>query len=183
MYGLKRAALEHIIRAAADITGEAEFVVIGSAAVLAQFPNAPEIMLRSNEADIYPPNAPEKSWDIEGSLGSGSQFHETFGYFADGVGPETSRLPRGWRERAYVLRTPNTGGAKAICPEIHDLAASKALAGRDKDRDWVVAGVVAKLIDGRILKNRIDQIDVPRSSRQAALRRLQSWVGRSSRRS
>jgi hypothetical protein len=76
---VKRAALEHIIRAAADITGEAEFIVIGSSAVLAQFPNAPDLMLRSNEADIYPPNAPEKSWDIEGSLGSGSQFHETFG--------------------------------------------------------------------------------------------------------
>jgi len=179
---LKRAALEHIIRAAADITGEAEFVVIGSSAVLAQFPNAPEIMLRSNEADIYPPNAPEKSWDIEGSLGSGSQFHETFGYFADGVGPETARLPCGWHERAYILRTPNTRGAKAICPEIHDLAASKTLAGRDKDREWVVAGIVAKLIDVGTLKNRIDEVDAPRSTRQAARRRLHSWVGQSSRR-
>lgn len=178
---MKREALEHIIRAAADITGEDEFVVIGSSAVLAQFPNAPEIMLRSNEADIYPPNAPDKSWDIEGSLGSGSQFHETFGYFADGVGPETSSFPRGWQERAHVLRTPNTGGAKAICPEIHDLAASKTLAGRDKDREWVVAGVAAKLIELRVLKSRIEQIDVSVSSRQAALKRLRSWVGRSSR--
>jgi hypothetical protein len=179
---LKRPALEHIIRAAADITGESEFVVIGSSAVLAQFPNAPEIMLRSNEADIYPPNAPEKSWDIEGSLGSGSQFHATFGYFADGVGPETSRLPHGWQDRAYVLRTPNTGGAKAICPEIHDLAASKTLAGRDKDREWVAAGVVAKLIDVDVLRNRIEEIDVSRSTRETALRRLRSWLGRSSRR-
>jgi hypothetical protein len=175
---LKRPALEHIIRAAADITGESEFVVIGSSAVLAQFPNAPEAMLRSNEADIYPPNAPEKSWDIEGSLGSGSQFHETFGYFADGVGPETSRLPRGWRGRAYVLRTPNTGGAKAICPEVHDLAASKTLAGRDKDREWVVAGIGAKLIDREVLESRIEEVDIPRTTRRAALRRLNAWVGR-----
>jgi hypothetical protein len=112
---VKRPALEHIIRAAADITSETEFVIIGSSAVLAQYPDAPEPMLRSNEADIYPLQAPEKAWDIEGSLGYGSQFHEIFGYFADGVAPETAQLPKGWESRALVLRNANTRGAAGIC--------------------------------------------------------------------
>jgi hypothetical protein len=49
---MQRPQLEHIIRAAAGITGAAEFVIIGSQAVLGQFPNAPAELLvsRSDEA-------------------------------------------------------------------------------------------------------------------------------------
>jgi hypothetical protein len=55
----KRADLEHLIRAAATISDDDELVIVGSQAVLAQFPYAPEEMLRSDEADIYPKNKPE----------------------------------------------------------------------------------------------------------------------------
>jgi hypothetical protein len=37
---LKRSELEHLIRAAATISGDDEIVVIGSQAVLGQLPNA-----------------------------------------------------------------------------------------------------------------------------------------------
>ncbi|MGH9252973.1 MAG: hypothetical protein ACRD3C_00220 [Vicinamibacterales bacterium] len=42
---MDRVALEHILRAAAAIADEREFVVIGSQAVLGQFPNAPPALL------------------------------------------------------------------------------------------------------------------------------------------
>ena len=42
---MNRAELNHLIQAAADITG-CEIVVIGSQAVLGQFPNAPPSLLR-----------------------------------------------------------------------------------------------------------------------------------------
>ena len=59
---MKRSQLEHLIRAAADITGEHEFVIIGSQAVLGQFPNpAPGPLLVSMEADIHPVHAPERT--------------------------------------------------------------------------------------------------------------------------
>ena len=45
-----RAALEHIIRAAATIADDDEIVVIGSQAVLGQFPDAPPDLLVSIEA-------------------------------------------------------------------------------------------------------------------------------------
>ena len=51
---MKRSQLEHLIRAAADITGEREFVIIGSQAVLGQFPKAPDPLLASMEPDIHP---------------------------------------------------------------------------------------------------------------------------------
>jgi hypothetical protein len=63
------------------------------------------------------------------------------------------------------------------------LAASKTLAGRDKDREWIVAGIGAKLIDREVLGSRIEEVDIPRATKQAALRRLKAWVGRSSRQS
>ena len=55
---MTREQLEHVVRAAAAITGDSEIVVIGSTAILGQFPNAPAEMLGSIEADIYPRNHP-----------------------------------------------------------------------------------------------------------------------------
>ena len=51
---MQRPQLEHIIRAAAGITGATEIVVIGSQAVLGQFPNAPADLLDSIEAVCSP---------------------------------------------------------------------------------------------------------------------------------
>jgi hypothetical protein len=51
---MRRDELEHVIGAAANITGEDEFVVIGSQAILASYPDAPPELLISMEADVYP---------------------------------------------------------------------------------------------------------------------------------
>jgi hypothetical protein len=89
---MTRAALEHLLRAAAALTNERDFVVIGSQAVLGQFTNPPEALLVSIEADIYPRYAPEKSDLIDGAIVELSRFHETFGYYAHGVDQTTARL-------------------------------------------------------------------------------------------
>jgi hypothetical protein len=85
---MTRLQLEHIIRAAA-IANDPEIVVIGSQAVLGEFPAAPPELLVSMEADIYPRRHPELSELIDGSIGEGSPFQNTFGYFAYGIGPKT----------------------------------------------------------------------------------------------
>jgi len=54
-----RAQLEHIIRAAGAIADVDELVVIGSQAILGQFPGAPAELLVSNGADLYPRRYPE----------------------------------------------------------------------------------------------------------------------------
>lgn len=53
---MRRAELEHIIRAASQVVGDDELIIVGSQAILGQFPDAPEEMLISREADIYPRN-------------------------------------------------------------------------------------------------------------------------------
>jgi hypothetical protein len=75
------------------VANEHEIVVIGSQAVLGQFPNAPEALLASIEADVFPRHAPDKSALIDGAIGELSMFHQTFGYYAHGVDDTTATLP------------------------------------------------------------------------------------------
>ena len=74
---MRRAELEHVIRAAAAVSGDDEIVVVGSQAILGGHPEAPESLLVSREADVYPRNRPELADEIDGSLGDGSYFGAT----------------------------------------------------------------------------------------------------------
>lgn len=130
---MKRSDLEHILRASKGVTGETEFIVIGSQCLLGPHPDAPRVLRQSMEADLYPKYRPELSEMIEGSLGRYSQFNQTFGYFADGVSPQTATLPPGWEARLVKVANENTGGAIGWCLEPHDLAFSKLAARREKD--------------------------------------------------
>lgn len=103
---MRREQLEHVIAAAAEVSGEREIVVIGSQAILGNVEKPPASMLFSMEADLYPRNAPDKADEIEGSLGEGSFFQSTFGYYAQGVGPETVVGPTGWEERLVRIDIP-----------------------------------------------------------------------------
>jgi len=64
---LKRVDLEHVLRAASAITNEREFIVIGSQAILGQFPDAPAELLVSDEVDIYPRHRPDLADLIDAS--------------------------------------------------------------------------------------------------------------------
>ncbi len=152
---MKLADLEHLIRAAATIADDDELIVVGSQAVLAQFPEAPEEMLRSDEADIYPKNKPERWELIDGAIGELSTFHDTFGYYARGVEEGVATLPNGWKERLVPLSTPSTRGATGYCLELHDLLISKYVANRDKDRRYCRAAATSGLANRRTLEARL----------------------------
>src|SRR5262249_40614524 len=134
---MTRSQLEHLIRAAADIADVEDIVVIGSQAILGQFPNAPASMRVSTEADLYPLQHPERADLIDGSIGELSPFHQSYGYYAQGVSETTAYLPQGWKDRLVVIQNENTRGARGLCLEIHDLLAAKAIAGREKDIDFL----------------------------------------------
>lgn len=152
---MNRTALEHILRVAAAIANERDFVVIGSQAVLGQFPDAPDALVASIEADIYPRQAPAKSDLIDGAIGELSVFHQTFGYYAHGVDDTTATLPAGWTERLVPVANDNTGGATGWCLEVHDLAVSKLVAGREKDLDFVRVLVRERMVDPTLLEQRV----------------------------
>jgi hypothetical protein len=162
---MNRAELEHIIRAASGVTGQADIVVVGSQAILGQFPNAPAALLGSMEADVFPRGRPDLSIQIDGAIGERSLFHETFGYYAHGVDETTATLPAGWQDRLVPLRNENTGGATGWCLEVHDLATSKLVAGREKDLDFLLVLLRKKLVDPATLRERVSQLalSAPRS--------------------
>jgi len=73
---MTRSQLEHLIRACTQIADDEELIVIGSQAILGQYPEAPAALLVSVEADVYPKNHPERADLIDGSIGEGSPFAE-----------------------------------------------------------------------------------------------------------
>ena len=136
---MTRDDLEHIIRASGDITNQYEFVIVGSQSMLGPVPNPEEVFTVSMEADIYPLNDPELSEQIEGAIGEGSLFHETNGYYAQGVGPETAILPKDWMQRVHRVQNGNTNDRVGFCLDVLDLFLAKAAAGREKDREFCMA--------------------------------------------
>jgi len=154
-----RRQLEHLLRAAGEIAADDEIVVIGSQAILGQFPDAPASMRVSVEADLFPLNHPERADLIDGSIGELSPFHETFGYYAQGVAEETARLPQGWKGRLVIIQNENTRGVKGLCLEVHDLLVSKAIAGREKDLAFLADAARNRLARAEILLGRLATVE------------------------
>lgn len=163
---MTRAQLEHVIRAAATLAEDDEIVVIGSQAILGQYPKAPPDLLVSVEADVYPRRRPERADLIDGSIGEGSPFHETFGYYGHGVGPETAVLPAGWQDRLVAVTGAGTRGATGLCLEAHDLVLSKYAAGRDKDALFVRAAARHRLVRRDELLRRLSTLPVAERRRR-----------------
>jgi hypothetical protein len=136
---MNREDLEHIIRAAADVTNEYEFIVVGSQSILGPIPYPPEVFKMSAEADIYPRDAEEKSATIDGVLGEGSQFHTTHGYYAQGVDSKTAKLPLGWASRLHRVQNAGTNDRLGLCLDVIDLFMAKTAANREKDRVFNMA--------------------------------------------
>jgi hypothetical protein len=136
---MTREELEHIIRASGEVTGQYEFMIVGSQSILGSVPNPAPVFTMSAEADIYPLQAPELADQIDGALGEGSRFHETYGYYAQGVGPETATLPGGWMDRVHRVQNAATNDRVGYCLDVVDLFLSKAAAARDKDRVFCMA--------------------------------------------
>lgn len=177
---MTREQFEHVIRAVAEIVND-EIVVVGSQAILAEHPNAPAELLVSMEADVYPRHSPERAIEIDGALGDGSRFHETYGYYAHGVGPETAVAPAGWQERLIRLEVPATRPRDATvtvwCLEAHDLVLAKLAAGREHDLDFAEGALRAGLVDREQLRLGVGLI--VESHREVTRRRLESVVARS----
>ena len=170
---MTREQLEHIIRASGQIADTDLLIVLGSQSILGRYPDAPARLLVSMEADVYPPDDPDRADLIDGSIGEGSPFHHTFGYYAHGVGPETAILPEGWRDRLVPIHNPNTRGVTGLCLDPHDLVLSKLVAGRNKDRAFFLVASVSCLIDRAELIRRVDTLPVGDSLRQDVLRSIE----------
>lgn len=166
---MTRSQLEHIIRAAGAIAEDTDIVVIGSQAILATVPLPPAELVKSIEADVFPLTHPERSDMIDGAIGEASTFHDTFGYYAQGVGPETAVLPASWRTRLRKISGPATHGVTGHCLDPHDLALSKYAAARPKDREFNRVMVQSGYLRRQKLLKLLDEMPLG-VDRRAALR-------------
>jgi hypothetical protein len=158
---MQRHELEHIIRACAALTGHAQFIVVGNLALLGQFPDPPDELVLSSEAELYCPGDPESTRLITRRLGELSLFDRTFHYCARGVEPEDIIVPEGWRDRLIPVESVDTAGATGFCLEVHDLAISKLAAGRDDDLAFVHGLLRYSFIDEGTLEDRLTATELP----------------------
>tara|TARA_B100001964_G_scaffold102932_1_gene115117 strand:- start:399 stop:932 length:534 start_codon:yes stop_codon:yes gene_type:complete len=155
-----RVELEHAIRTACAIAEDLEVYVIGSQAILGQYQNANESLRQSVDADIVPKNKPKNADAIDDEIGEFSIFHQTHGFYVHGLPLEAATLPIGWEERCFKLQNKNTNQCIGWCLEGHDLAISKLVAFREKDREFVRTLVKEHLVNKTTLLQRVEQLPV-----------------------
>lgn len=181
---MKRSDLAHILRAASSVACDPDIVVIGSQAILGSFSedDLPIEATRSVEADIAFINDPDshKADLVDGAIGELSSFHESFGYYAQGVSITTATLPRGWEQRAVLYSHKDMGASRAICIEANDLVISKLVAGREKDFEFATALLAANLVEVDILIKRSELLDQSRETIATVKTRIKRCTGPSS---
>jgi hypothetical protein len=109
---VKREHLEHVLRAASQIAEDPDVLVIGSQSILGAIDEErlPPEATASIEVDVAFFDDPDdrKADQVDGAIGELSAFHETFGYYAQGVSATTAVLPDGWRDRLVLVQTAST---------------------------------------------------------------------------
>ncbi|MBU2602480.1 MAG: hypothetical protein KKA32_09975 [Actinobacteria bacterium] len=173
---MRRDQLEHAIRAACDVSGDTELLIFGSQAILGSYPNAPVSLRASIEVDIQAKNLPESTDLIDGTLGELSRFHTTHGFYVHGVSIEAATLPRDWDLRTVAVSNRGTRGNTGYCLEAHDLAASKLVAGREKDRIFAATLLMEKLVDSETLLKRSAALPVEEERRESISRWIRATV-------
>jgi hypothetical protein len=144
---MKKQQVDHMLCAAGRITGEKQFIIIGSQSLHGKHPDLADDIVRSAEVDLIAKrDASRTEW--LNVIGQDSKFHEQFGYYADPVDETTAILPKGWKSRLVNLPAGDTGGVAGLCLDPHDLAIAKYAAAREKDmvftRELAGRGIVSK---------------------------------------
>lgn len=173
---MKRSELEHLIRAAADVTNEYEFVIVGSQSILGPIPHPPPEFTMSMEADMYPMNAEHKADQIDGALGEGSRFHAMYGYYAQGVDSRTARLPEGWKERLQRVQTRATNDRVGYCLAVIDLFMAKTAANREKDREFNMALLRHGYVKLQEAIEMVDRMPVDAAEKKTMRARIRRWA-------
>jgi hypothetical protein len=158
--------------------------VIGSQAILASWPEAPERLRISREIDAYPANTREwsarhgieASEEINALFGYGSSFDNTFGFYVDGVDELTAVLPVDWQSRAVHRRVPVDKGraATAVAPAIEDLVVAKLARLDEKDRRFVETLHAARPLDVASIKALVPKAPIE----PAAIERIRAFLDR-----
>lgn len=174
---MRRSHVEHVVRAAGKICDDTEFFIVGSQSLHGKYPDLPDEILVSQEVDIFAKNKRQNS-EYLNAIGVDSPFHTTYGYYADPVDEQTAVLPRDWKNRvSHLQMSETTTGIKAYCIDPHDLVVAKLAAARDKDRIFILALLVRKLVNAKTVQVRIAMTNVSKPRQSAMVALLAKLVG------
>jgi hypothetical protein len=161
---MKKQEVDHVLRAAGELTGEKQFIIIGSQSLHGKCPDLPDEILLSAEVDLIAKGHPEKTESLN-FIGVFSGFHDTHGYYADPVDESTATLPKGWKSRLIILPPGDTGGVSGLCLDPHDLAIAKYVARRDKDIVFTRALANRGIVKERLLLELLMKTPIDEASR------------------
>lgn len=129
------------LQAASEAYDRKRFVVVGSASILASYPDAPGYLRLSADIDMFPLRklTTETFKPGDDQVGQFSQFEADNDFYVERVGDWTMlSQPDGWLERCVKYTVDNVEG---FCLHPLDLAYNKTEAGRPKDILFV-AGMI-----------------------------------------
>lgn len=155
-------ALQHLIRAATALAEDCQFLVLGSASLLASFPELSEAtspLASTYDADLCPQPFDELTGlMLEEAMGDQRAYYRRHGYHADILKDSVlETLPGGWRDR--LVEVPGCPGNHALSPS--DLAAVKLLVGRPKDLQLLVTIRSLGLLSAPHVKQCVAQLNIP----------------------
>jgi hypothetical protein len=157
--GVELSDLQRVFEEAKRLTGEAEFVVVGSLSILGivKGSEVPARMLMSIDVDCFTRQDPGRIHEVQATLGVGSPFEARHGFYLDPISPKVPTLPEHWEHR--LIRVPLDKGIVVFFLEPNDAAVSKYARCEPRDREWIQAGLQAGLLSAPIVESRFRQTD------------------------
>ena len=175
---MKRDDLRRLFAAARRISGETDYVVLGSLAALGYAGELPPRMAMSLDVDAFGKSDPGRIFELAPALGQGSAFEAENGYYLDPILPRVATLPAGWEDR--LVRIELEPGLAAWFLEPNDAAVSKYARMEPRDREWLRAGLRARILSLPIIESRFRQttfLDAAESGRvRKALDQDRVWL-------
>ena len=130
---MRLSALRHVVESVRALGQCRKVIVMGSASLLASFPELGEQELLENTYDgdlLLDPSNEKIAGYVAEAVGQGSLFKAEHGYHADILQPTiVESLPPEWETRLVALE----GFKNVFALDPYDLAAVKVVAGREKD--------------------------------------------------
>lgn len=175
---MKRDDLRRLFARARALSGECDYVVFGSLAALGYAGELPPRMAMSLDVDAFGKSDPGRIFELAPALGQGSPFEASNGYYLDPISPGVATLPADWEERLVRIELEPRLAAWFLEP--NDAAVSKYARMEPRDREWIRAGLRAKILSLPIVESRFAQtvfLDAAESARaRKALAEDRSWL-------
>jgi len=135
-------------------------------------------MRTSGEIDAYPGNIQQweadhpdelASEEINAFFGQGSVFHESHGFYIDGVDETTAKFPEDWRDRAVSIQVEvDSNMVTVIAPSVEDLVVAKLHRLWEKDRTYIAMRHASRPINKDMVRVRLESCSPANEILQAA---------------